>query len=251
MSRDTLIIIPTYNESQNVTELSKVILAQYPQVELLFIDDNSPDKTGDMLDDIASKEPRVHVIHRTGKLGLGTAYITGFKWALERHYEYIFEMDADFSHRPEYIADFLNLIADADLVLGSRYTHGVNVVNWPLSRIMISLAGTFYVKFFTGMPVTDATGGFKCFRRSVLEALDLDSVKSNGYSFQVEMTYNAWLKGFRIKETPIIFYDRVDGVSKMNRKIVYEAVFVVPRLVLANLFKKKPPKVPFFKPRGS
>ena len=243
----TLIIIPTYNESQNVTELSKAILTQYPQVELLFIDDNSPDKTGDMLDEIAGKEARVHVLHRSGKLGLGTAYITGFKWALERDYEYIFEMDADFSHRPEYIADFLKLIQEADLVLGSRYTCGVNVVNWSLSRILISLAGTLYVKLLTGMPVTDATGGFKCFRRCVLEALDLDNVKSNGYSFQVELTYKAWLKGFRIRETPIVFYDRVDGVSKMNKKIVYEAVFIVPRLVLANLFKKKPPRTQFFR----
>ena len=246
MPPKVLIIIPTYNESDNVAPLSGAILEQYQYAELLFIDDNSPDGTGDLLDALADKDSRINVLHRSGKLGLGTAYIAGFKWALERDYEYIFEMDADFSHRPEYIADFLKLIENADLVLGSRYTHGVNVVNWTLSRILISLAGTLYVRLFTGMPSTDATGGFKCFRRCVLEALDLDNIKSNGYSFQIEMTYKSWLKGFRIKEVPIIFYDRVDGISKMSRRIVYEAVFVVPRLALANLFKKKPPKTPFY-----
>jgi dolichol-phosphate mannosyltransferase len=243
-----IIIIATYNERNNVQALAENILDRYPQIELLFIDDNSPDETGKILDELSTNDSRIHVIHREEKLGLGTAYIKGFKWALARDYEYIFEMDADFSHRPEYIADFLKAVEDADLVLGSRYTCGVNVINWSLTRILISLAGTLYVRLLTALPITDATGGFKCFRRYVLERLDLEHIKSNGYAFQIEVTYKAWLAGFKIREIPIIFYDRVIGTSKMNKKIIYEAILIVPRLVLSNLFKKKPQRIHFYQP---
>ncbi|MCX7846981.1 MAG: polyprenol monophosphomannose synthase [bacterium] len=243
-----LIIIPTYNERDNVTPLSETILRTYPNVELLFIDDNSPDGTGALLDVLAAREPRIHVLHRPGKLGLGTAYVTGFKWALARDYVYIFEMDADFSHDPKYIADFLSAIRDADLVLGSRYTVGVSVINWTLPRLLISKLATLYVRLITGMPASDATGGFKCFRRRVLESLDLDRIRSNGYSFQIEMTYYTWMAGFRIREIPIIFYERAGGVSKMNKAIVREAIWVVWRLWFKHLFRRKPPRTPFYQP---
>jgi len=243
-----LIVIPTYNERSNVTRLATQLLEQYPQVELLFIDDNSPDGTGQLLDELAQREARIHVLHRPGKQGLGTAYILGFKWALQRDYAYIFEMDADFSHDPKYIATFLNAVQDADLVLGSRYTQGVSVINWPLSRLLLSKFATLYVRLVTGMPASDATGGFKCFRREVLATLDLDSIRSNGYSFQIELTYYAWMAGFRIREIPIIFYDRVDGISKMNRKIVREAVWVVWRLWFTHLLRRKPRTGRFFQP---
>lgn len=244
-----LIVIPTYNERDNVERLSAVVLGTYACVELLFIDDNSPDGTGQMLDALAQREPRVHVLHRAGKQGLGTAYITGFKWALQRDYAYIFEMDADFSHDPKYIADFLRAIENADLVLGSRYTTGVSVINWPLSRLLLSKFATTYVRLVTGMPASDATGGFKCFRRAVLEKINLDQIRSNGYSFQIELSYYTWLAGFRIREIPIIFYERVDGASKMNKKIVREAVWVVWRLFFTHLFVRKPRRTPFFQPQ--
>ncbi len=232
----TLIIIPTYNESENVEGLVQEIFGLYSQdLEILFIDDNSTDGTGEIIDKIVSEgNGKINVIHREKKLGLGTAYITGFKWALTKDYKLIFEMDADFSHRPEYLADFFEEIKDADLVLGSRYVHGINVVNWSLMRILISLSGTFYAKFWTRMRLSDLTGGFKCFRRKVLETIDLDNIKSNGYSFQIEMTYKAWKRGFKIKETPIIFYDRVDGVSKMNKRIALEALVKIPLMVIGE-----------------
>jgi dolichol-phosphate mannosyltransferase len=241
-----LIVIPTYNERENVETLSGKLIKMYEQVEILFIDDGSPDGTGDILDDLSAAEPRIHVVHREGKLGLGTAYIKGFTWALERDYEYIFEMDADFSHSPTYIGDFLRVIKNADLVLGSRYTQGVSVINWSLFRLLISKFATLYVRIITGMPASDATGGFKCFRRRVLETLDLDVIQSNGYSFQIEMTYYAWYAGFKIREIPIIFYERADGISKMNKSIVREAIWVVWRLWLTHLFRKKPSREPFF-----
>ncbi len=246
MSEKSLIIIPTYNEKDNVKKISDIILEKYLSTDILFVDDGSPDGTGGIIDGLVSQNDKINVIHRAGKLGLGTAYICGFKWALERDYEYIFEMDCDFSHEPEYIADFLEAIKEADLVLGSRYTVGVSVINWTLYRLLISKFATLYVRIITGMPSTDSTGGFKCFRRKVLETIDLDKIKSNGYSFQIEMTYNAWMAGFKVKEIPIIFYERAEGDSKMSKAIVREAIWVVWRLFFKNLFKKKPVKTPFF-----
>ena len=226
-----LVIVPTYNERFNIARLIPAVLAQDPSLEILVVDDASPDGTGDIVDGIAANNPRVNVIHRGGKLGLGTAYIAGFRWALDRKYDLIFEMDADFSHNPERLPEFLEAIKEADVVLGSRYQNGhVNVVNWPMSRLFLSYAANIYARFVTGLPVFDATGGFKCFRRNVLESIDLNSVKSNGYAFQIEMSFRAWKRGFRLFEIPIIFVDRAEGVSKMSKKIVREAVWMVWRL---------------------
>jgi dolichol-phosphate mannosyltransferase len=244
----SLIVIPTYNERTNVQRISEKILFLYPSVHLLFVDDNSPDGTGDVIERLCSAHPSIHVLHREGKLGLGTAYIAGFKWALEHDYTYIFEMDCDFSHDPKYIADFLYVIGQADLVLGSRYTNGISVINWSLYRVLLSKFATKYVKIITGMPASDATGGFKCFRRTVLETLDLDVISSNGYSFQIELSYYAWMRGFTIREVPIVFYERAGGTSKMSGKIVREAIMVVWKLFFQNLFKRKPEKVPFYQP---
>lgn len=226
-----LVIVPTYNERFNIARLIPAVLAQDPSIEILVVDDGSPDGTGAIVDAIATNNPKVHVIHRAGKLGLGTAYIAGFRWALERKYDLVFEMDADFSHNPERLPEFLSAIREADLVLGSRYQDGhVNVVNWPMSRLFLSYAANIYARFVTGLPVFDTTGGFKCFRRNVLESIDLNSVKSNGYAFQIEMSFRAWKRGFRLMEIPIIFVDRTEGVSKMSKKIVREAIWMVWRL---------------------
>lgn len=226
-----LVIVPTYNERFNIARLIPAILAQDPSLEILVVDDASPDGTGAIVDGIATNNPRVHVIHREGKLGLGTAYIAGFRWALERKYDLVFEMDADFSHNPERLPEFLEAIRDSDVVLGSRYQDGhVNVVNWPMSRLFLSYAANIYARFVTGLPIFDTTGGFKCFRRNVLESIDLNSVKSNGYAFQIEMSYRVWKSGFRLVEIPIIFVDRTEGVSKMSKKIVREAIWMVWRL---------------------
>ena len=226
-----LVIVPTYNERFNVARVIPAILAQDPSLEILIVDDGSPDGTGAIVDAIAATNPRVHVIHRASKLGLGTAYIAGFRWALERKYDLVFEMDADFSHNPERLPEFLEAIKEADLVLGSRYQDGhVNVVNWPMSRLFLSYAANVYARAVTGLPIFDTTGGFKCFRRNVLESIDLNSVKSNGYAFQIEMSYRVWKRGFRLFEIPIIFVDRTEGVSKMSKKIVREAVWMVWRL---------------------
>jgi dolichol-phosphate mannosyltransferase len=226
-----LVIVPTYNERFNIARLIPAILAQDPSLEILVVDDASPDGTGAIVDGIATNNPRVHVIHREGKLGLGTAYIVGFRWALERKYDLVFEMDADFSHNPERLPEFLEAIRECDVVLGSRYQDGhVNVVNWPMSRLFLSYAANIYARFVTGLPIFDTTGGFKCFRRNVLELIDLNSVKSNGYAFQIEMSYRAWKRGFRLLEIPIIFVDRTEGVSKMSKKIVREAIWMVWRL---------------------
>ncbi|HMI55453.1 MAG TPA: polyprenol monophosphomannose synthase [Gemmatimonadaceae bacterium] len=231
MADRALVIVPTYNERFNVARLIPSILAQDPSLEVLVVDDASPDGTGAIVDGIAANNTRVHVIHREGKLGLGTAYIAGFRWALERKYDLIFEMDADFSHNPERLPEFLDAIKDADLVLGSRYQEGhVNVVNWPMSRLFLSYAANIYARGVTGLPIFDATGGFKCFRRNVLESIDLTSVKSNGYAFQIEMSFRAWKLGYRLVEIPIIFVDRTEGHSKMSKKIVREAVWMVWRL---------------------
>jgi dolichol-phosphate mannosyltransferase len=197
------------------------------------VDDNSPDGTGRIAESLAEREPRVHVLHREGKRGLGTAYLTGFRWALEHGYDYVFEMDADFSHDPGHLRDFLKAIQDADLVLGSRYLGGrVTVVNWPMTRLLLSYAANIYARRVTGLAIWDLTGGFKCFRRQVLEAIDLSQVRSNGYAFQIEMSVRAWRKKFRLKEIPIVFVDRTEGASKMNRAIVREAIWMVPRLRL-------------------
>jgi dolichol-phosphate mannosyltransferase len=226
-----LVIIPTYNERFNIARIIPAALAQHPSIEVLVVDDASPDGTGGIVDTIAATNPRVHIIHRTGKLGLGTAYLTGFRWALERKYDLVFEMDADFSHNPERLPEFLSAIREADLVLGSRYQNGhVNVVNWPMSRLFLSYAANVYARGVTGLPVFDATGGFKCFRRNVLESIDLSSVKSNGYAFQIEMSFRAWKRGFRLMEIPIVFVDRTEGESKMSKRIVREAVWMVWRL---------------------
>lgn len=226
-----LVIVPTYNERFNIARLIPAILAQDPSLEVLVVDDASPDGTGAIVDSIAANNSRVHVIHREGKLGLGTAYIEGFRWALERKYDLVFEMDADFSHNPELLPEFLQMIKEADVVLGSRYQDGrVNVVNWPMSRLFLSYAANVYARAVTGLPISDTTGGFKCFRRNVLESIDLNSVKSNGYAFQIEMSFRAWKRGFRLIEIPIIFVDRTEGVSKMSKKIVREAVWMVWRL---------------------
>ena len=226
-----LVIIPTYNERFNIARLIPAILEQHPSLEVLVVDDASPDGTGAIVDEIVAKDTRVHVIHRAGKMGLGTAYTTGFRWALERKYDLVFEMDADFSHNPERLPEFLTAIEEADLVLGSRYQNGhVNVVNWPMSRLFLSYAANIYARAVTGLPIFDATGGFKCFRRNVLESIDLSSVKSNGYAFQIEMSFRVWKRGFRLIEIPIVFVDRTEGESKMSKRIVREAVWMVWRL---------------------
>ncbi len=231
MPERSLVIVPTYNEKENIAKLVTAVLAQDPSIDMLIVDDGSPDGTGALADAIAESNPRVHTLHRASKLGLGTAYVAGFRWALERDYAFIFEMDADFSHAPEKLPEFLKAIKDADLVVGSRYQNGqVNVVNWPMSRLFLSYSANIYARTLTGVPVFDATGGFKCFRREVLEAIDLSDVRSNGYAFQIEMTFRAWKKGFRIKEIPIVFVDRTEGSSKMSKRIVREAVWMVWRL---------------------
>lgn len=231
MPERAVVIVPTYNESDNLVKLVERVLGQDPRLDILVVDDGSPDGTGDLAERIAAENPRVNAIHRASKLGLGTAYIAGFRWALERNYDYIFEMDADFSHDPRELPEFLEAIKNADLVLGSRYQHGqVNVVNWPMSRLFLSYFANIYARSITGTPVFDATGGFKCFRRKVLEAIDLGTIKSNGYAFQIEMTFRAWKKGFRVMEIPIVFVDRTEGQSKMSKQIVREAVWMVWRL---------------------
>ena len=231
MPERALVIIPTYNEAANLPQIVPQVLSQDPRLDVLVVDDGSPDDTGRIADEMARTNPRLHALHREAKLGLGTAYITGFKWALERGYDYVFEMDADFSHDPAHLKEFLTAIQDADLVLGSRYLDGkVTIVNWPMSRLFLSYAANIYARAVTGLPIFDTTAGFKCFRRNVLESIDLNSVKSNGYAFQIEMSFRAWKRGFRLVEIPIIFVDRTEGVSKMSKKIVREAVWMVWRL---------------------
>jgi dolichol-phosphate mannosyltransferase len=236
MAERGLVVVPTYNERENLPSIVPRILATDPRLHVLVVDDGSPDGTGHLADEMAAADPRVHVLHRTTKEGLGRAYLAGFAWALERDYAWVFEMDADFSHDPKYLAGFLVAIEQADLVLGSRYASGVNVINWPMSRLLLSWFANKYVRWVTGLPLTDATGGFKCFRRAVLEAIPLDRVRSNGYAFQIEMSYRAWQKGFRLVEVPIVFVDRVEGTSKMNKRIVREAVWMVWWLRLRALF---------------
>jgi dolichol-phosphate mannosyltransferase len=231
IDESALVIVPTYNERENITRIVPLILAQDPRIDVLIVDDNSPDGTGALADELVAADPRVHVLHREGKQGLGKAYLAGFTWALARHYAFIFEMDADFSHNPAHLPEFLAAIQDSDMVLGSRYRDGkVTVVNWPMSRLVLSYCANIYARAVTGLKLGDATGGFKCFRRKVLEAIPLDQVKSNGYAFQIEMSFRAWRRGFRIAEIPIVFHDRSEGESKMSKRIVREAVWMVWRL---------------------
>jgi len=244
-----LVILPTYNEIENLPRIVPQILEVDPDLEVLVVDDGSPDGTGKEADRMAEVNPRLSVIHRASKMGLGSAYITGFKYGIEKGFDYLFEMDADFSHDAKYLKDFLREIKEADLVVGSRYLQGVNVINWPMSRLLLSYFANVYTRIITGLPLRDATGGFKCYRREALEAIELDSVRSDGYSFQIEMSFKLWRKGFRLKEIPIIFYDRQQGESKMSKKIVREAIWMVWRLGLERLFGREDSAAG--KPQGS
>jgi dolichol-phosphate mannosyltransferase len=236
----TLVIVPTYNERENLSRIAQKLLSLPVGVDVLVVDDNSPDQTGKIADELAAKHPQIHVLHRMEKNGLGRAYIAGFKWALEKNYEFIFEMDCDFSHDPDEIPNFLKTMQNADLVLGSRYTGGVRVLNWPLKRLLLSRCAGIYVWLVTGMPFTDPTGGYKCFRRRALQAIQLDAVKSNGYSFQIEMTHRLWREGYRVDEVPITFTDRVEGTSKLSQDIVVEAFWMVWWLWLQNGCRRFP-----------
>jgi len=232
----TLIIIPTYNEFENLQKLLPEVLSKDDKISVLVVDDNSPDGTAAFVEKEMKNNDRIHLVKRESKRGLGTAYIAGFKYALQKDFELIFEMDADFSHDPVELPKFLLEAKNCDLVIGSRYITGVNVVNWPMRRLLLSWFANLYTRIITGMPIHDATGGYKCFRRKVLESIDLNQVRSNGYAFQIEMNFKAWKKGFRIKEIPIIFVDRVKGNSKMSKKIVREAVTMVWKLRLKSIF---------------
>lgn len=240
MNQKTLVIVPTYNERENLPKLVQRIMAQPASVDLLIVDGNSPDGTGQLADEIAARNPRVHAFHEKEKAGLGRAYCAAFQWALQRDYEFIFEMDGDVSHNPDDIPAFLEAAQNADLVLGSRYKNGIRVINWPLKRLMLSMAAAKYVQIVLGMPISDPTGGYKCFRRSALASINLDAIRSNGYSFQVEMTHKIWRQGGRIAEVPIVFTDRFQGSSKMSAKIVREAFWMVWRLLLQNKLRRSP-----------
>ena len=240
--KQTLIIVPTYNERDNLPRMAAKLLSLPVAVDVLIVDDNSPDGTGQIADELAAKHPQISVLHRKEKNGLGRAYIAGFKWALERSYEFIFEMDCDFSHDPEEIPNFLKAAEGNDLVLGSRYTGGVRVINWPLKRLLLSRFAGIYVWLITGMPITDPTGGFKCFRRRALQHLNLEAVRSNGYSFQIELTHRLWRNGFKVSEVPIIFTERVQGSSKLSRHIVFEAFWMVWWLWLQHGCRRWPKK---------
>ena len=236
----TLIIVPTYNERENLARMAQKLLSLPVVVDVLVVDGNSPDGTGKIADELAAKHSQIHVLHQKEKNGLGRAYIAGFKWALERGYEFIFEMDGDLSHNPDDVPVFLEAAQNVDLVLGSRYVNGIRVINWPLKRLMLSRCAGKYVKFVTGMPFTDPTGGYKCFRRRALQAINLDKIRSNEYSFQIEMTHKLWRQGFKIVEVPIIFTERAEGRSKMGGHIVSEAFWMVWRLLLQNGLRRSP-----------
>lgn len=233
-----MVVVPTYNERDNIQRLVREILFQSDDIDVLIVDDNSPDGTGEIVENMATKNSRVHVIHRAGKLGLGSAYREGFKYALGEGANYIIEMDADFSHDPGMLPVFLQKIKEYDLVIGSRYLNGVSVVNWPIRRLILSYCASVYTRMITGLKISDCTGGFKCFRRAVLESIDLDTIKSDGYSFQIEMNYRCVEQGFRVGEIPIIFIDRHAGSSKMSKKIVREAVIMVWKLRIGSLIRK-------------
>jgi len=236
----TLVVVPTYNERENLSPLSQRLLALPVPVDLLVVDGNSPDGTGKLADDLAAKHPTIHVLHLTGKSGLGPTYIAAFKWALRHGYEFVFEMDGDFSHNPDDIPMFLEAARNADLVLGSRYLNGIRIVNWPLRRLMLSKSAANYVRIITGMPFTDPTGGYKCFSRRALQAINFEEIKSNGYSFQIEMTHRLWRQGMRIVDVPIVFTERAQGHSKMSGHIIQEALIMVWRLWLQNGMRRRP-----------
>ena len=240
----TLVIVPTYNERENLPAVADALLALPVRVDLLVVDDASPDGTGRLADELSARHPGIHVLHREHKNGLGRAYCDGFAWALARGYELVLEMDGDLSHDPREIPAFLAAAREADLVLGSRYCNGIRVINWPLRRLMLSLFAGRYVRAITGMPFSDPTSGFKCFRRSALERIDLERVHSNGYSFQIELTHEVWRRGLRVVEVPITFTDRFQGRSKMSRRIVYEAIGMVWRLWAQNGFRRRPAPSP-------
>lgn len=234
----TLIIIPTYNEIDNIERMITTIFGLYPQVSLLIIEDGSPDGTADVVKKLQQEHKNLHIIERTGKLGLGTAYITGFKWGLEKGFNFVFEMDCDFSHDPNEVKDLLLAAQTNELVIGSRYIDGIRIINWPFKRLLLSYLASIYTRFVTGIPVCDTTGGFKCFSRKALERLNLDDIISKGYIFQLELNYKVWLAGFNVKEVPIIFYERRDGHSKMAGGIIFEALFAVVRLKFRAIIGK-------------
>ena len=233
-----LVIIPTYNEAANIPRLLPAVLGQGQDVQVLVVDDGSPDGTADLVKAMMNGDGRVHLMQRPTKMGLGTAYVAGFKFAIKESFEYIFEMDADFSHDPAEIPRFLGKAQEYDLVIGSRYINGVRILNWPMQRLLLSYFANVYTRMVTGLPLHDATGGFKCYRKRVLQAIDLDRIKSNGYAFQIEMSYKAWKKGFRLTEIPIVFLDRRSGVSKMSKKIVREALVMLLTLRFRSLLNK-------------
>ncbi len=235
----SLVIIPTYNEKENIKEIINSVLKVVPETDILIVDDNSPDGTGKIVKKLMEKDKRIHLIEREGKLGLGTAYVTGFKFAIEKGYDWVIQMDADFSHNPEDIPRFFQYTDEYDLIIGSRYVNGVSVVNWPLSRLFLSYFANLYARIVTGVPVKDLTGGFKCIKSDVLKAIDLDSIKADGYGFQIEINFLAYINGFKIKEIPIIFIDRRAGYSKMSKKIIWEAFWLVLRLRLEKILGKK------------
>jgi dolichol-phosphate mannosyltransferase len=232
----SLIIIPTYNEIDNIEKMIRTLFSLYPTISLLIIEDGSPDGTAAVVKTLQSDFKNLFMIERKGKLGLGTAYVTGFKYALEKKFEYVFEMDCDFSHDPTSVQDLLAAAMENDMVIGSRYIDGIRIINWPFKRLLLSYGASLYTRFITGIPIFDTTGGFKCFTQKALLALDLDKIISNGYSFQLELNYKIWAKGMKIKEVPIIFYERRDGQSKMNGGIIFEAVFAVFFLRLKKIF---------------
>lgn len=232
----SLIIIPTYREIDNIEKMINTIFAINKEISLLIIDDNSPDGTAEKVQELQKQYANLHLIQRAGKLGLGTAYVTGFKWALERNFEYIFEMDCDFSHDPNDVPRLLEAATSNDLVIGSRYIDGIRIINWPFKRLLLSYGASIYTRIITGIKLLDTTGGFKCFRKNTLKKINLDKIMSNGYSFQLELNYKVWAQNLKIKEVPIIFYERRDGQSKMNNKIVVEAIFAVFRLRLQKMF---------------
>ena len=232
-----LVIIPTFNERDNLPRIVPLVLHQDPRIEVLVVDDNSPDGTGDLADDLAEEFDRMHVLHRAGKQGLGRAYLDGFRWGLKRDYDVLFEMDADFSHDPDELPRFIEKAKEFEVVLGSRYLGGrVTVINWPMSRLIISYFGSRYARIITGLPVRDATGGYNCWRREVLESLEFDRIESNGYSFQIELKLRAWSRGFSMTEIPIIFAERDSGESKMSKKILGEAIWKLWKLRLLHIF---------------
>ncbi|MBM3263558.1 MAG: polyprenol monophosphomannose synthase [candidate division Zixibacteria bacterium] len=233
-----VIVIPTYNERENIQQLIPMLLDLDSSFRILVVDDGSPDGTGEIVDDMAARNPRIHILHRSGKLGLGTAYIAGFKYALQQDVDAIVEMDADFSHDPKMIPVFLETLENYDVVIGSRYINGANVVNWPMSRLLLSYCAGIYTRLVTGMKIMDVTGGFKCFRKSALSQIELDRVRSDGYAFQIEMNYRCICKGLTVKEVPIVFVDRHSGTSKMSRRIIYEAVWMVWWLRLQRLMRR-------------